>query len=191
MPNSKNSAQNNTGEKHYNVDALFLYSHGFLNEADAFTVDLHLMECESCRNLFFRLLEEEGAVQEAEKQVPEHFTHTVMQKIAAEPSLKLKKAPAKPLNRRQYIAAYAAVACLTLFLSWNGVFSPIAQAGEELPKERPAPITQKYEKINQAMDTFFTNIQQSSDAAKANIQKFLNGKVPFQGEKQAEDKNKR
>lgn len=163
-------------KKHYNVNELFLYSHDLLSEAERFTVDEHLLECEKCRSLFFRLLEEEGAVREAEKMVPEYFTEKLMDKIACEPvKPSMKKTPVKKLNRRQYIAVYAAVASLTLFLSWNGAFSPVAKAGEDMPGKEPAPITEKQEKIANALEGFITNIHDSSDEAKAGIKElFIN-----------------
>ncbi|MDD2568495.1 MAG: zf-HC2 domain-containing protein [Clostridia bacterium] len=171
--------------KHYNVDELFLYSHDLLSEAERFAIDEHLLECEKCRGLFFRLLEEEGAVQEAENWVPKDFTAKLMHRLTCEPVRpRPKKAPAKKLNRRQYIVVYATVASLTLFLSWNGAFSPIAKAGEDLPGKEPAPITEKQEKIADALDAFLTNIQDSSNEAKAGIKELFNNTFKSGGEKQ-------
>jgi hypothetical protein len=111
--------------KHYDYIEWLLYKNGMLSSEKCEEMEQHLLECDTCMEIFLSLIDEKEE-ELAKELVPDDFTTKVIRKI---PKTKIRNKKNKQQNSFYYqFGYYAAVASVTIILTLGGFYTRLVDA---------------------------------------------------------------
>lgn len=112
--------------KHYDDVEWLLYKNKALSDEIINEMEDHLYNCEACMDTFLSLIDEQEEAL-VEEIVPVDFTVKILENISKTKVIKYKpKSARKSMNNQ--IGYYAAVASVTIFLTFTGFYTNLVDA---------------------------------------------------------------
>lgn len=105
---------------HYSLKEWSNFLNGTIDATERTSMEDHLLECDTCSEIYLSLFEDETIIENS-MNLSSDFTENIMC-VIHESNAKLRKIKNKNALNNMLIY-YAAAACLTLFLTSQGVFN--------------------------------------------------------------------
>lgn len=111
---------------HYGTDQWQNFKSRTSETPETYAMEAHLLECDSCREIYLNLFLQEE-LNQALNIIPPDFTDSLIAKIELPPPVKARPLYSRPVvNRKGIFAYYVTAAAVTLVLMSGGVFDSMA-----------------------------------------------------------------